>query len=223
MADFLTTAVAARRNILVCGGPASGKTQFLGALAAAAPAGERVVSVESVAELAIARDEWIQLETRPANGKSSAIDMTALLDTALRLMPDRLVVGEIAGNEALCVVQALNSSVDGALVSMAGEGANAALSRLATLARATQPMGSDAALRELVATAFEIVVHVGRGADGALRVHAIDEVSSVSDTHFETETVFAHKDGGFAATGKVPRFYSELEARGIPADQAVFR
>jgi len=223
MADFLSTCVAARRNILVCGGPGSGKTALVGALASAAPAGERIVSVEEVAELAIARDEWIQLETRPANAKASEIDMSALLDTALRLMPDRLVIGEVRGREALAVIQALNSSVDGAVVAMTGEGANAALHRLATLARATQHVASDAALRELVATAFEIVVHVGRGVDGALKVHSIEEISSVSESHFDTEAVFSHKDGNFAATGKVPRFYSELEARGIPADQAVFR
>jgi pilus assembly protein CpaF len=223
MADFLSTCVAARRNILVCGGPSSGKTTFVGALAATAPAGERVVSVEDVAELAIARDEWVQLETRPANSKSHEIDMSALLDTALRLMPDRLVIGEVRGHEALRVVQALNSSVDGAIVAMTGEGANTTLHRLTTLARATQPVGSDAALRELVASAFEIVVYVGRGTDGALKVHSIEEISSVSDTHFDTEAVFMHKDGNFSATGKVPRFYTELEARGIPADQAVFR
>jgi pilus assembly protein CpaF len=223
MADFLTTCVAARRNILVCGGPGSGKTTLVGALAAAVPAGERVVSVEQVAELAIAREEWIQLETRPANAKAQALDMTTLLDTALRLMPDRLVIGEIVGNEAIRIVQVLNSSVDGAIVAMSGEGASTALGRLATLARAAQPAGADVALRELCATAFEIVVHVGRAADGTLRVHAIEEISGVSETLFETEAVFVHKDGNFSATGKVPRFYGELEARGIPADQAVFR
>jgi pilus assembly protein CpaF len=223
MADFLTTCLSARRNILVCGGPVSGKTTFVGALAAAAPAGERIVSVEEVSELAIARDEWIQLETRPANAKSPEIDMASLLDTALRLMPDRLVVGEVRGREAMSLVQALNASVDGAIVAMSGEGANAALNRLATLSRATHYVGSDAALRELVASAFEIVVHVGRAADGGLKIYSIEEISSVSDMHFETEAVFQHANGNFSATGKVPRFYSELEARGIPADQAVFR
>jgi pilus assembly protein CpaF len=193
------------------------------ALAGAAPAGERIVSVEEVAELAIARDEWIQLETRPANGKSGEVDMSTLLDTAMRLMADRIVIGEVRGREATMVVQALNASVDGAIVAMSGEGGNAALTRLATLARANQPVGSDAALRELVASAFEIIVHVGRSMDGSIRVFSIEEVTSVSDAAFETEAVFMQKDGNFAATGKVPRFYSELEARGIPADQAVFR
>jgi pilus assembly protein CpaF len=219
MADFLTTCITARRNVLVCGGPGSGKTTLLGALAGTAPAGERIVSVEDVAELAIGRDEWIQLETRLTNGKGNDVDLASLLDTAMRLMPDRLVVGDVRGREAMSLVNVLNSSVDGAVVGMSGDGANAALNRLATLARATAALGADPnAIRELVATAFEIVVHVSRGMDGNIKVHSIEEVSGVSDISFETEQVFCFKDGGFAASGKVPRFYSELGA-----DQAVFR
>ena len=83
--------------------------------------------------------------------------------------------------------------------------------------------GTDLALRELVAQAFEIVIHVVRWADGSVRVAAIEEVVGCNDTAFETHVLFEQKDGGFAATGTVPRFYAELEARGIPADQAVFR
>ena len=105
----------------------------------------------------------------------------------------------------------------------AGEGANAVLNRLATLARATQPAGSDSAIRELVAGAFEIVLHVGRNADGSVRIHTIEEITGVSDTTFETQVVFRLDGASFVATGAVPRFYGELEARGIPADQAVFR
>jgi pilus assembly protein CpaF len=218
MADFLTTCINARRNILVCGGPGSGKTALVGALAAASPAGERVVSIEDVAELAIGRDEWIQLETRPGSGKAGGIDLASLLDTAMRLLPDRLVVGEVRGREAMTLVQALSSSIDGAIVAVTGEGANPVLNRIAMLARATQPFGSDAAIRELVATAFEIVVHVTRNAEGQLRVQSIEEVTGVSETNFETEIVFQLRDGNFSASGKVPSFYTALGA-----DQAVFR
>jgi pilus assembly protein CpaF len=222
MADFLTTCINARRNILVCGGPGSGKTTLVGALAAASPAGERVVSIEEVAELAISRDEWVQLETRPTStstgGKLNDIDLAALLDTAMRLAPDRLVVGDVRGREAMKLVQSLSSAVDGAIVGVTGEGANAVLNRVAMLARASQAFGSDTAIRELVATAFEIVVHVGRNAEGNLRVNSIEEVTGVSDTHFETEVVFEHKNGSFSASGKVPTFYSAMGA-----DQAVFR
>lgn len=222
MADFLATCVAARRNILVCGANGSGKTTILAALAAGSPAGERVVSIEEVAELAVGRDEWIQLEARPGTGKANDVDMTSLLEMALRFQPDRLVVGEVRGREALPLVHALNATVDGAIVAMTGEGANAVLNRLATLVRSVQ-LGSDAATRELVASAFEIVIHVAKHVDGAIKVHSIEEVTGVSDTTFDTQVVFAYQNNGFSPTGTVPRFYSELEARGIPADRAVFR
>jgi pilus assembly protein CpaF len=223
MADFLATCVTARRNILVCGGPASGKTTVVAALAASSPAGERVISIEEIAELSIAREEWIQLETRVGIGKNTDIDLAALLETALRLAPDRLVVGEVRGREAMPLVNALNASIDGAIVAMTGEGANAALTRLATLARVTAPTGADAPIRELVAQAFEIVVHVVRWSDGSIRVTSIDEVVGSTENTFDTHVLFHFNNGAFVATGTVPRFYSELEARGIPADQAVFR
>jgi pilus assembly protein CpaF len=221
MADFLATCVSARRNILVSGGPGSGKTTLVAALAAASPVGERVVSVEEVGELSIARDEWVQLESRPG-GKGDAIDLGTVFEAALRLLPDRLVIGEVRGREAFGVVSALTSFVDGAVVAMTGEGANACLHRLATLARANA-IGDPAALRELCAGAFEIVLHVARHADGTIKVHSIEEVVGVGDTGFETQTLFQLANGNFVATGAVPRFYADLEARGIPADQAVFR
>jgi len=222
MADFLATCVTARRNVLVCGAAGSGKTTVVGALAAASPAGERVVSIEEVAELSIVRDEWIQLETRAGTGRNPEIDLGHLLETALRLQPDRLVVGEVRGREALPLVQALCASIDGAVVAMTGEGANAALSRLALLARLAAP-GVDGPVRELAAQAFEIIVHVGRWSDGTVRVLSVEEVIGCSDTAFETHVLFQFRDGNYAPTGTVPRFYAELEARGIPADQAVFR
>jgi pilus assembly protein CpaF len=223
MADFLGTCVTARRNVLVCGGSGSGKTTVVGALAAASPLGERVVSIEEVAELAIQRDEWIQLETRPGAGRAPAIELGHLLETALRLGPDRLVVGEVRGHEALTLVSALATSTDGATVAMSGEGANAALGRLVMLARVAAPGATDGALRELVAQAFEIVIHVARWADGTSRVMAIEEIIGCSEAAFDTHVLFQLRDGAFIATGTVPRFYAELEARGIPADQAVFR
>ncbi len=221
MADFLATCIAARRNILVCGGVASGKSTIVGSLAAASPVGERVVSIEEVSELAIGRDEWIQLETRASSGKHSEIDLAHLLETAMRLAPDRLVVGEVRGREALALVQTLTTSIDGAIVGMTGEGANAALGRLTTLSRIAG--ASDGAVRELVAQAFEIVIHVVRWADGTLRVQSIEEVAGSTDSSFDTHVLFQFRDNAYVATGTVPRFYAELEARGIPADQAVFR
>jgi pilus assembly protein CpaF len=222
MAEFLGTCVTARRNVLVCGAAGSGKTTLVAALAGAAPLGERVVSIEEVAELSIARDEWIQLETRAGSGRNPEIDLGHLLKTALRLSPDRLVVGEVRGHESLPLVQALCASIDGAVVAMTGEGANATLGRLAMLSRLSAP-GADSAVRELVAQAFEIVLHVARGSDGTIRVLSIEELIGCTDTTFDTQMLFQFRDGAFVATGTVPRFYTELEARGIAADQAVFR
>jgi len=222
MADFLGTCVTARRNILVCGAAGSGKTTIVGALAAASPMGERVVSIEEVAEISITRDEWIPLETRAGTGRNPEIDLGHLLETAIRLSPDRLVVGEVRGREALPLIQALCASIDGAVVAMTGEGGNAALGRLAMLSRLSAP-GADGAIRELVAQAFEIVIHVTRWSDGTLRVLSVEEVVGCTETTFDTHVLFQFRDGAFVATGTVPRFYAELEARGIPADQAVFR
>jgi pilus assembly protein CpaF len=182
-----------------------------------------VISIEEIGELSIAREEWIQLETRVGVGKQADVDLASLLETALRLSPDRLVVGEVRGREALPLVNALNASTDGAIVAMTGEGAHTALTRLATLARVGAPAGADAPVRELVAQAFEIVIHVARMSDGSVRVMSIEEIVGCSDTSFDTQMLFQFRDGAFHATGTVPRFYSELEARGIPADQAVFR
>ena len=221
MADFLATCVTARRNVLICGAAGSGKTTLAGALAAASPPGERVVSVEEVAELSIKRDEWVQLEARAGTGRNPPIDLGQLLEVALRLAPDRLIVGEVRGNEALPLTQALCAAVDGAVVVMTGEGAAAALGRLAMLARLAAP-GGDGAIRELVAQAFEIVIHVARWSDGTIRVLSIEEVIGCSDAAFDTQVLFQFRDGAFGATGTVPRFYAELEARGIAADQAVF-
>jgi pilus assembly protein CpaF len=222
VADFLGTCLTARRNILVCGAAGSGKTTIVGALAAASPTGERVVSIEEVAEISITRDEWISLETRAGTGRDPEIDLGHLLETAIRLSPDRLVVGEVRGREALPLVQALCASIDGAVVAMTGEGANAALGRLAMLSRLSAS-GADGAIRELVAQAFEIVIHVTRWTDGTLRVLSVEEVVGCTDTTFETHVLFQFSGGAFVATGTVPRFYAELEARGIPADRAVFR
>ena len=200
MADFLATCVTARRNILVCGGPSSGKTSVVAALAAAAPAGERIVSIEDVAELVIPRDEWIQLETRAGTGRHTQIDLGHLLETALRLAPDRLVVGEVRGREALPLISALSSSIDGAVVAMSGEGSGAALGRLVALTRINSPGAADGALRELVAQAFEIVVHVTRWSDGSLRVLSIEEVVGCTDPRW-TPRCCPVRDGQFVATG----------------------
>ena len=228
MSDFLMTCIAARRNVLVCGGAGSGKTQVVAALAAASPEGERVISVEEVNEMSLKRDEWLPLEARPADGKLPSVELPQLVRAALRMHPDRLVVGDVRGGEAFELIAALGSSIDGAIASVMGEGAAAALSKVASLAQlAAGDDAPDFAVRELVAGAFDVVVHVVRFADGHSRVVAIEEIVGTRDGGFETQPIFTYRgpgeEGGFAATGSVPRFYADLESRGITADQSVFK
>lgn len=205
MADFLAMCVKARRNMLVCGGPSSGKTSIVAALAHASALGERIVSVESVSELALAREEWVALEARPADGRSASIGLAELVNKAVRMHPDRLIVGEVVGAEAFDLATALAASVDGAVAAVAGEGAVAALGRLALLSRTHGELAEGVA-REIVAHAFEIVVHVGRGSDGKMRVLSIDEVLSGGDHGFEVANLFGHRDGQFSSSGQKPRF-----------------
>src|SRR5690606_25061327 len=227
MADFLTTCVTTRRNLLVCGAPGSGKSSIVAALVAASPDGERVVSVEEVAEISLQREDWIALESRPSDGNGvPAVDLGQLLRGALRMRPDRLVVGDVRGGEALELIQAMASSADGSIASVAGEGARAALGRLTSMARLAAPGASVPALRELVACAIDVVVHVARYADGVYRIASIEEVLGTSEDGFHTQELFGFRgsadEGGFAAAGVIPSFYADLEARGIPADTAIF-
>jgi len=226
MADFLSTCVQARKNILVCGAPSSGKSVVLAALATAAPDGERIVSVEEVSELALDRDDWIALESRPGDGNGVVeVSVETLLRGALRMRPDRLVVGDVRGEEALELVQAMASSCDGALASLTGDGAKAALGRLTTMARLAAPGSSAESVRDLVALAADIVVYVARYADGVFRIATIDEVLGAGDDGFETRELFSFRgrDENFGAAGIIPDFYAELESRGIPADTSIFR
>jgi pilus assembly protein CpaF len=226
MADFLTTCVSSRRNVLVCGPAGAGKTAVLSALAAASPEGERVVSVEEVSALTLSRPDWIALEARPGDSNGvPPVDVGTVLRGALRMRPDRLVVGDLRGGEALDLVAAMASSMDGVIASVAGDGPQAALNRLSALARMSAPGASVESLREIAASAVSVVVHVARFADGAFRVASIDEVIGVGSDGFECQQIFCFRgvDGGFAAAGIIPSFYADLEARGMPADTSIFR
>lgn len=211
MAGFLGASVAARRNLLVCGAPGAGTTTVLTALAEACPAGERVVTVEDIGEMTLSRDEWIALESWPGDQHGTPVTVAQLLGAALRLAPDRLVIGEVRGVEAVDLAHALSGPVDGALVAMAAPSANAALTRWQHLAGKETPGA-------LIAQAVDLVVTVSAFADG-VRVVAIDEISEGG----ETTAVFAWTGSGFHAAGHVPRFVHELAAAGISHDLAWFR
>lgn len=224
MGTFLGTCLSARKSVLICGSVNSGKNSVLAAMASDAPANERLISVEEVSSLKIGRPHWIALECRPGDGNGvPAIRVEDLLRGALRMHPDRLVVGDIRGAEAFELVQVMLASFDGTLASIGGEGALAALERLASLT-ALSTSAESSARREMVAAAVDIVVHVVRYGDGKVRIASIDEVTGTGGAGFSTENLFRYSEtGSYVASGTVPSFYAELGARGIAADTSVFQ
>ena len=180
VAGLLGAAVGAGWNLVVSGGTGAGKTTLLNALAGCAPATERVVTVEDAAELRLPQPHVLRLEARPANAEGAGeVALRDLVRSALRLRPDRIVVGEVRGGEALDLLQALNTGHAGCLATVHANGAADALRRLETLvllAGVGLPLG---AVRAQLASAVDAVVHVARGADGARRITAVAEVDAV--------------------------------------------
>ncbi|MFH0901071.1 MAG: ATPase, T2SS/T4P/T4SS family [Pseudomonadota bacterium] len=234
MATFLTTCVMARRNIVVCGGPGSGKSTLLSVLANQVPASERIVSVEDVAEIALQRDNWIAFETRSEDtaGKRP-VSLTEALRAAIRMRPDRLVVGDIVGSEAFDLLSALATGYEGSLASISADSSRAALTVLESLCRLVAGTAAPEALRELVSRAVHIVVHCVRYGDGVRRVTSIAEVLGTEGNEYTIRGLFRFQldgassdgrlQGSFAGANVTPRFYEILESRGLAVDPGIFR
>lgn len=177
VADLLRWAVRARCNIVVVGATGSGKTTLLNALAASIPADERVVTVEDAAELRLPSDHVIRLETRPASAEGTpAVTSRELVRNALRMRPDRLVIGEVRGGEALDLIQAMNTGHNGSLSTLHANGCADALHRLETLVLLAGVGLPLQAVRAQIGAAVDLVVHVERALNGARRVVAVGEV-----------------------------------------------
>ncbi|WP_269809518.1 CpaF family protein [Kineosporia sp. NBRC 101677] len=178
-ADLLAACVRARLSLVVSGGTASGKTTMLNALSAFIPGHERIVTIEDAAELALQQDHVIQLETRPANVEGQgAVTIRDLVRNSLRMRPDRIVVGECRGGEALDMLQAMNTGHDGSLTTVHANSSEDALSRLETLASMSEVRIPFEALRDQVNTAVDIVVQLNRQADGTRRVTEVGYLTS---------------------------------------------
>ncbi len=177
VAELLAWAVTARLNVVVSGGAGAGKTTLLNTLAGRLPPGERVVTVEDTAELSIEHPHVVRLEARPPNAEGvGAIGVRELVRTALRMRPDRIVVGEVRGPEALDMLQAMNTGHAGSLSTCHANGPDDALRRIETLALMGAVSLPLAAVREQITSAVDLVVHVARGPDGTRRVVAVHEV-----------------------------------------------
>jgi pilus assembly protein CpaF len=180
-AELLAVAVAARASILVSGGTGSGKTTTLNALSGAIPGEERIVTIEDAAELRLRQRHVIRLEARPPNLEGRGeVTIRQLVRNALRMRPDRIVVGEVRGGEALDLLQALNTGHDGSLSTVHANAPADALRRVETLALMAGVGLPHAAIREQVASAVDVVVHQERGQDGSRRVQSVTEVLRVA-------------------------------------------
>ena len=177
LADFLASCVAARAAVLVSGGTGSGKTTTLGALSGAIPDGERIVTIEDAAELRLRQRHVVRLESRPANVEGRGeVTIRQLVRNALRMRPDRIVVGEVRGAEALDMLMALNTGHEGSLTTVHANSPEDALRRVETLALMAGLGLPHRAVREQVAGALDLVIHQARAADGSRRVESVAEV-----------------------------------------------
>jgi pilus assembly protein CpaF len=180
-ADFLALCVAARASILVSGGTGSGKTTTLNALSGAIPGEERIVTIEDAAELRLRQRHVVRLEARPPNLEGRGeVTIRQLVRNALRMRPDRIVVGEVRGAEALDMLQALNTGHDGSLTTVHANSPTDALRRVETLAMMAGLGLPHSAVREQVASALDVVVHQDRAADGSRHVELVTEVVRVA-------------------------------------------
>ena len=234
MAQFLDTCVKVRRNLVISGGTGSGKTTLLNVLSGYIPAQERIVTIEDAAELQLPQEHWIQLEARPANieGKGQ-ITIRDLVRNTLRMRPDRIVVGECRGGEALDMLQAMNTGHDGSLTTLHANSTRDALARLETMVLMSGMELPIRAIRDQIANAVHLVIQQTRFADGSRKVTAISEISGMEMDVLSMQDIFEFRQEGFddqgavvgrfVPTGLVPRFYDDLQRRGIPVDMDVFR
>ncbi len=226
MVELLQAAVKARLNIIVSGGTGAGKTTLLNALSIFISPKERIVTIEDAAELQLKQPHVVRLETRPANVEGQgAVRQRQLLVNSLRMRPDRIIVGEVRGEEALDMLQAMNTGHDGSLTTVHANSPRDAISRLevmVTLANANMHL---TAVRQQIASAVHILVQASRFSDGTRRVTHITEVTGIETDIVTLQDIFVFEKRGvspdgqvigrFAATGILPKFNEKLIAAGV--------
>jgi pilus assembly protein CpaF len=227
MGRFLSRSVVAKRNIVISGGTGSGKTTLLNVLSAAIPANERIVTIEDAAELRLAQRHVVSLETRPANMEGNGCyTIRDLVKNALRMRPDRIVVGECRGGEALDMLQAMNTGHDGSLTTTHANSPREALARLETLVLMAGLDLPSRAIREQIAASVHLVVQQCRLSDGSRKVTEIAELVGIDpDGELELRPIYRFARSGTAAdgrvlgefspTGSLPSFLSEFRVRGL--------
>ena len=223
MALFLEACVTARINMVVSGGTGSGKTTTLGVLSAYIPEDERIITIEDAAELQLRQSHVISLETRPANveGKGQ-ITIRDLVINSLRMRPERIVVGEVRGGEALDMLQAMNTGHDGSLTTGHANTPRDMLSRLETMVLMAGMDLPLRAIREQISSAIDLIIQQNRMRDGSRRITHITEVIGMEGDIITTQDIFRFEDGSFRPTGIRPRFYERLISAGQELGVGIF-
>ena len=227
MLDVLRSAVKARLNIVVSGGTGCGKTTLLNVLSGYISPDERIVTIEDSAELQIKQEHVVRLECRPPNveGKG-AIKQRELVINALRMRPDRIILGEIRGEEALDMLQAMNTGHDGSITTIHANNPRDAIARLETMSMMGSVSLPEKAIRAQIASAVHLIVQASRMSDGSRRITHITEITGATSEVVSMQDIFMFEKQGlssagkvkgrFFATGIVPKFAEKLKAAGIP-------
>ncbi|UZW55445.1 CpaF family protein [Sphingobium sp. JS3065] len=234
MAQVLAAVVAARRNVLISGGTGSGKTTLLNAMSAAIDEHERIVTIEDSAELQLQQRHVARLETRPPNIEGRGeVTQRDLVKNALRMRPDRIIVGEVRAGEAFDMLQAMNTGHDGSMTTVHANTARDALSRVEQMIGMSGIDISPRSARAQIASALNVIVQVGRLADGRRRLLSLSEITGMEGEVITMQEIFRFKmtgrdendmvRGHFEATGIRPKFMGELADRGITLPAELFR
>ncbi len=235
MADFLRVAVESGKNIVVSGGTGSGKTSLINVLCSFIPANERIITCEDSAELDLPQEHVVRLETRPPNLEGDGeISIRTLVKQTLRMKPDRIIVGECRGGEALDMLQAMNTGHDGSMTSVHSNSPRDCMGRLETLIQYAGSGLAPKAIKEMIASAVDMVIQQTRLEDGSRKIMKITEVAGIQGGDVITlQDIFVFNQEGidkngrvtgkFQATGFIPKFVEELERKGYKIPRGIFQ
>ena len=233
MLRFLAACVQSKTTILISGGTGSGKTTMLNALSRFIPEEERIITIEDTAELQLQQRHVVKFETRPPNfNKEGGINQRQLLRTALRMRPDRIIVGECRGAEALDMLQAMNTGVEGSMSTVHANSPRDAFSRLETMVMMADLEIPTRVILQQLASAIKMVVQLSRLQDGTRKMVSISEVLGVRDDRLQMQEIFTFErvgvtdagkvQGRFRATGVSPRILERLRVSGIQVPHHIF-
>jgi pilus assembly protein CpaF len=233
IAEMFQMCVHARLNVLISGGTGAGKTTLLNALSAYIPVEQRIITIEDSAELQLQQPHVVRLETRPPNIEGRGeVTQRDLVKNALRMRPDRIVIGEVRGGEAIDMLQAMNTGHDGSLTTIHANTPRDAIARLETMIQMTGMRLSDRAMRQQIASALDLVIQVARLSDGTRRVTSISEITGMEGETITMQEIFqferkgVDKDGKvigrFRPTGVRPRFAERLKQYGMMLPRSFF-